>query len=945
MAESATSKPSGVLRPWQRRLYRLLLIPLGLIAANAIYLAAFTRDTVFFYAMLLLHLVLGSLIAIPFFVFAVTHARRMIRMWNKRAKVAGLAIFTLAIVCVSTGVYMVFEGATLNNRLVWLGHVASVPLALVAFVLHRRAHTHKLQFRRLYAWGGAVAVFLGAMALAAKLEKPAKRIVNVDGDTVFFPSASETFDQGLLDGKKLSANDYCQSCHPDSFHQWERSAHRFSSFNNPFYRKSVELMADRVGRERTKWCSGCHDPVVLFTGQMGAATQATFSYDSFEAQQGLTCMSCHSIAEVKDVKGNGSYVIEESKQYPFAFSKNETLQAVNRLLVRMEPSLHRKTFLKPFHRTPEFCSTCHKVALIPPLNSYRWMRGQNHYDTWYDSGVSGRAVRSFYDPPQAKACRDCHLPPYKSNEFGNQKGYLHDHVFPAANTALPFIRGDKATQKQIQDFLQNNVLSVDLFAIKRGDRLTVLGDEPVTVAPGETVDVEVVVRTRGVGHPYTNGTADSNETWVSLEADAPSGAFFRSGVLDSAGRLDPAADLLWVFLVDHEGGHMDRRQPQDIHVPLYNNGIGPGAARLVHYRVTVPPDAKGPVTLSAGVHYRKFTRDYTTFSLGASSPSLPVTTLAKDGVELRLAKSTPSPRPSPGGRGGGVRGNTDALWLRWNDYGIGLFLQGDFKGAARAWTRVAELAPDKPDGALNRARAEIAEGRLSDAKASLAQAEKIRPGWGKTAFFRGTVAKEEGRLEEAEEDFRYVLEEFPVDRVAWNNLGAVLWLAGKYPESIEAYGKTLAIDPEDLAAHYNLMRVYRAQGNREKADLHEAAYRRYKEDETGRAVAAQLRRKDPWANRESLPIHVHAEAVPPPAEAPAWVATIGPKGYETDYGYLTRAHPPIQREAVDYSAATKPIKVPPPAAAQPATGPGKPSAPSPHGRGAPAEAPAKAGPG
>ncbi len=315
--------------------------------------------------MLLLHLTLGLLIAIPFFVFAATHAKRMIRMWNKRAKYAGLAIFTLAVVCVSTGVFMTFRGATLNNRAVWLAHVASVPLALVAFILHRRAHTHKLQFRRLYAWGGAVAVFLGAMAVLAKLEKPPKRIVNVNGDTVFYPSSSETFDQGLLDGKKLAANEYCQSCHPDSFHQWERSAHRFSSFNNPFYRKSVELMADRVGRERTKWCSGCHDPVVLFTGQMGAATQAKFSYDSWEAQQGLTCMSCHSIAEVKDVKGNGSYVIEESKQYPFAFSTNTTLAAVNRLLIRMEPSLHRKTFLKPFTRTPEFCSTCHKVALIP----------------------------------------------------------------------------------------------------------------------------------------------------------------------------------------------------------------------------------------------------------------------------------------------------------------------------------------------------------------------------------------------------------------------------------------------------------------------------------------------------------------------------------------------------------------------------------------------------
>src|SRR5262245_19301938 len=480
---AAPSKPSapGVLKPWQRRLYRLLLIPLGLIAANSIFIAAFTRDTAFFYAMLLLHLTLGVLIAIPFFVFAITHAKRMIRMWNKRAKYAGLAIFGLALVCVSTGLFMTFRGATLNNRVIWLLHVSSVPLALVAFILHRRAHTHQLQFRRLYAWGGAVVVFLGAMAVLAKLEKPPRRIVNVNGDTVFYPSSSETFDQGLLDGKTLAANGYCKECHPDSFHRWERSAHRFSSFNNPFYRKSVELMADEVGRERTKWCSGCHDPVVLFTGQMGAATQAAFSYDSWEAQQGLTCMSCHSIAEIKDVKGNGAYVIEESKQYPFAFSENATLRAVNRLLIRMEPSLHRKTFMKPFMRTPEFCSTCHKVALIPALNSYRWMRGQDHYDTWYDSGVSGRAVRSFYDPPQPKACRDCHLPSYPSQEFGNRGGFVHDHVFPAANTALPAVRGDAGTQKQIQDFLKNKVLTVDLFAIKRRDQTLLLDETPPEV--------------------------------------------------------------------------------------------------------------------------------------------------------------------------------------------------------------------------------------------------------------------------------------------------------------------------------------------------------------------------------------------------------------------------------------------------------------------------------
>ena len=142
---------------------------------------------------------------------------------------------------------------------------------------------------------------------------------------------------------------------------------------------------------------------------------------------------------------------------------------------------------------------------------------------------------------------------------------------------------------------------------------------------------------------------------------------------------------------------------------------------------------------------------------------------------------------------------------------------------------------------LNRARAEIAEGRLGDAKASLAEAERRRPGWGKTAFFRAIVSKDEGRLEDAERDLKAVLEKFSLDRVAWNNLGLIYWLAGKFPEAIAAYGKTLAIDPEDLNAHYNLMRVYRATSNRRNAEIHDAAYRKYKDDEAIRAIPGNFR--------------------------------------------------------------------------------------------------------
>jgi thioredoxin-like negative regulator of GroEL len=914
----------GVLHPWQKRLYLVLLVPLGLMAANSIYLVAFTKYSSFFMAMLLMHLVLGLLIAIPFLVFAFTHGARMLaNIRNRKAKAAGITIVSLALLCIGTGVTMALKGATLTNRPIYLAHVFAIPAALVAFILHRRAAVHQLHFKRLAQWGGAVAAFLLVMAGLHKLEKPPQRIVNKNGDTQFFLSSAETFDQGLLDGKKLAANQYCQECHPDSFRRWERGAHRFSSFNNPFYRRSVELVADRVGREKTKWCAGCHDPVVLFTGQMGKATMATFSYDQFEAQQGLACMACHSIAEIKDVRGNGGYVIEESKQYPFAFTDNKALQEVNKLLIRMEPSLHRQTFMKPFMRTPEFCASCHKVALLPPMNEYHWLRGQNHYDSWFDSGVSGNAVRSFYDPPKAKACRDCHLPLIDSKEFGSRDGKVHDHVFPAANTALPAVRGDQETIEDIRKKVLLGSLSIDIFGLKRGGDVLALGPALPALRPGETVDVEVVVRTRTLGHPYTNGTADSNETWVEFHADNGPRPLMSSGTLDADKRLDPAADKLSQLVIAHDGSAMDRRQPQDIHVPLFNNFIPPGAARTVHYRFNVPKDASGSVTITAAVNYRKFSRDYSIFVGGKDAPELPITKISGDSVTLPVA-------PSPAGilEAAVKRGNPDwpeKPWIRWNDYGIGLLLQGDLKGASYAFKKVSDLAQDKPDGPLNLARCKVQEGDLTAAKAALAESERRRPDWPKTQFFRSVVSKEEGRLDDALADLDRVLVKYPNDRNVLNQKARALYLAGRYAEALPSIDAVLAIDGEDLAAHYNAMLCLKALGRTEEAAAEERWYRYHKDDESARALLAEYRIAHPYDNRESLPIHVHDEPAPAKAAPPVWIAEIGPKGYEYK-AYAPKGEMVLKDDRP--KGAARPFARPAPPAKQ-AGAAGKPGAPVP----------------
>ena len=132
-------------------------------------------------------------------------------------------------------------------------------------------------------------------------------------------------------------------------------------------------------------------------------------------------------------------------------------------------------FLKPFHKTAEFCSTCHKVSLPAEVTKYKeFLRGQNHYDTFLLSGVSGHSARSFYYPEKAQAnCNGCHMPLQPSDDFGGQffngtnRLSIHNHLFAAANTGVPHIRREPAVVKIHQDFLKGT-LRVDLFGVKEG---------------------------------------------------------------------------------------------------------------------------------------------------------------------------------------------------------------------------------------------------------------------------------------------------------------------------------------------------------------------------------------------------------------------------------------------------------------------------------------------
>ncbi len=896
------------------RLKKLLFLVFGLFALlgmNSVYLASVTLfesvtggvyQNWFYLYMFLIHLGLGLAIIVPVIVFGLIHTRNARHRRNRRAVRVGYALFATSLLLLASGVVLTrlegiieIKNPATRSIAYWI-HVATPVAAVWLFILHRLAGK-RIRWRAGAAWAAAAGVLTIALLLIQIQDPRAWNVEgNPQGERYFFPSLSRTLTGDFIPASTLMNDAYCRECHEDVHDTWSSSVHRFSSFNNPAYLASVrETREFSIQRDqsvvRSRFCAGCHDPVPFFSGAFNDP-----EYDEVNdptAHAGITCTVCHSITHINSVLGNGDYTIDAPVHYPFAASDRGGLRWLNRQLVKAKPAFHKKTFLKPLHRSTEFCGACHKVHLPEELNDYKWLRAQNHYDSFLLSGVSGIGVSSFYYPDKAEEnCNGCHMPLIASDDFGaarrDESGELkvHDHLFPSANTAIPVMVGAEDAAETIQahrDFLEG-VMRVDLFGIKASGRIDGVLTAPLRpnvpeLVPGSSYLLETVVRTVKMGHKFTEGTSDSNEVWLEVSARSGDRVVGVSGRQADDGQVDPWSHFVNSFVLDRSGYRIDRRNAQDIFVPLYTNQIPPGAADTVHFLLKVPDDLVEPVQVDVKLQFRKFDTTYLQHVYGADFVNdMPITTLASDSLVFPItgvAADSANP-PSP-----------IEPWERWNDYGIGLLRKrgsGELRQAERAFAEVERLG--RPDGPLNLARVYLAEGRVAvDAPEALRRAtahEPPAPEWS-VLWFSGLLNKQNARFDEAIKNFSQIAEggfeqaigrgfDFSRDYRLLNELGQSLFERAKqergearretrreYLElAVARFRRVLELDPENVTAHYNLKLIFADLGEVELSDKHGRLHQRYRPDDNARdrAIAA-ARRRYPAANHAAEAVVIY----------------------------------------------------------------------------------------
>ena len=676
-------------------------------------------------------------------------------------------------------------------------------------------------------------------------------------DGVALPGNAAVEGGGFLPASAFPDAAYCGHCHQEAYHEWRQALHS-NSFRTPFYRASVNILIHKKGVEFARHCDSCHNPIAVMSGAMNTDSQLDRSFD----RDGVTCSVCHSIQSVQSKLGNGSYVMgvpavmvdEKGNRIPGIVPDAEILAHLDR---------HSKAVMQDFYRSADFCSACHKANLPIPLNDYKWIRAFTAYDEWQTSKFSQQNPLTFYRADYT-TCQGCHMKrePISLPDYGAKHGTLASHRWLAGNTAVPFYYGfDEQLAKTIEFLKTGNYLNVDLFALRidsSGQMIAPLGSAPFTLRADEDVDAYVVIQNKNIGHSLVPEVRDLYEAWVQFTVKDASGAvIYESGFIRPDGLLDVRAHSFTNRPVDMTGNFVDNHKVWTIHSVAYDNTIQSGRSALVRYRFHIPEDVKSPMTMTARVNYRHLRRTYTNNVLGEDHPAYPVVEIASRMRTLKIGDNPATPAlPAD---------NPD--WMRWNNVGIGYLDELQYEDAMNAFEQVVRLRPDYKDGYINMGLTYIDWEKYAQARAPLEKALSLAPDDARALYYVALVERRARHSEAEVADLRKVVAQYPYSRDARRELGISYYQQHRGEEAMQQFKALQAIDPDDLAAHYNLAILYRREGMKKQAAEEAAQYTAKRVDPGAPTYSLDYLRKHPEISTESVPWHVHTDLPRAPVSA------------------------------------------------------------------------------
>jgi hypothetical protein len=420
----------------------------------------------------------------------------------------------------------------------------------------------------------------------------------------YFPSLLSTADGRAVKSSDFEDPSVCMACHPAIFKMWNGSMHS-NAFVDPVFQALWRIGVKETNGAVERLCAGCHTAIGTVAGEVRLGADGVFQASEI-AKKGVQCDLCHTIKGARD------------KETPTGEPQNASIVVdpgnLKRGPYKDADSPYHDTEYSELHTKSEFCANCHNV--FHPSNNFPI---EDTYREWRTSVYAQAGIQ----------CQDCHMMPVeKAIEAAKT-------LARQENPGQPCVTGPKRDQMYTHEFVGANAVVTELLGAKQHAAIAVKRLQnaasvtlglPASAEAGKIVRVKVVVRNETAGHNLPTSLTDVRQVWIGVVAQAGGREVFRSGALDAAGSVDPQATMFHAVAVDKEGRHTAK--PWEVVRFESNTSIPPKGSATADYAFGLPADAKGPLAVTATLHYRSYDQALANALLGAGAPKIPVIDMA-----------------------------------------------------------------------------------------------------------------------------------------------------------------------------------------------------------------------------------------------------------------------------------------------------------------------------
>jgi tetratricopeptide (TPR) repeat protein len=387
-----------------------------------------------------------------------------------------------------------------------------------------------------------------------------------------------------VDVQRLAKTDDCVSCHADVASHWESSIHAYASFDNPWYRASVDEFRRERSREESRFCAGFHDPRLLLSGDIDDAVDASNEL----AYAGVTCLVCHGVKSTRP-DGNASFALAENRVLIPDPADPEEIQA------------HRDTLTMEPLRTAALCGSCHRSFLGPAMGNDSHLSGIDDLGDWASSAYAS-AVPDHLVSVDRLDCQGCHMPVESASEAemaGGPDREIRSHHWAASHTALAAQLDESIYAERAHAQLEGAVV-VDIGAVRVEGGRYVLPRE-ARLRGSQTLTFDVVLQNERVGHRFPGGVRDLQDSWVEvIVRDA-------TGRVLGASRRDGDGDVfsLRATMLDVDANPELLHRVHRFSAPAFDRTLDAHDARAIRYSIDLPKGIALPLRVDAHLLHRK----------------------------------------------------------------------------------------------------------------------------------------------------------------------------------------------------------------------------------------------------------------------------------------------------------------------------------------------------